>query len=109
MADDSLRYAGFWPRLGSLLLDGVILLPLIGMQLWAERYTRLFGVYYFLPGVLFGLFYSAYLVQRFGGTPGKLMMGIRIKADPSKPIPADPLPDGSRNVPRKVRNNRTSQ
>jgi len=79
MNTDSLRYAGFWPRLGSLLLDGIILLPLTAPMIWASMHYRLFDLYYFLPGVLFGLFYNVYLVRRFGGTPGKLIMGIRIR------------------------------
>jgi uncharacterized RDD family membrane protein YckC len=86
MSDDSLRYAGFWPRLGSLLLDLAIQLPLGGMVLWADRYSRLFEVYYLLPGALFGVFYSVYLVQRFGATPGKLVMGIRIRKLDGEPV-----------------------
>jgi uncharacterized RDD family membrane protein YckC len=38
-----------------------------------------FGVYFLGPNLLFGWFYGAYLVKRFGGTPGKLLMGIRIR------------------------------
>jgi len=86
MSDDSLRYAGFWPRLGSLLLDLAIQVPLGGMVFWADRYFRLFEVYYLLPGALFGLFYSVYLVQRFGATPGKLIMGIRIRRLGGEPV-----------------------
>jgi uncharacterized RDD family membrane protein YckC len=79
MNTDSLHYAGFWPRLGSLLLDAIVMLPIIALVLWGSSRFRLFELYYFLPGTLFGLFYSVYLVRRFGGTPGKLLMGIRIR------------------------------
>lgn len=86
MSVDSLRYAGFWPRSGSLLLDFAILFPLSGLVLWGEHYYRLFDVYYLLPGVLFGLFYYVYLVKRFGGTPGKLIMSIRIRKLDGGPV-----------------------
>jgi uncharacterized RDD family membrane protein YckC len=76
---DPLRYAGFWPRLGALLLDFLVRLPLTALAFWGMERYRLFGLYYFVPGTLFGLFYSVYLVQRFGGTPGKLITGIRIR------------------------------
>lgn len=83
---DSLRYAGFWPRLGALLLDSLILLPLTALALWGGEEYRLFHVYYLVPGALFGLFYGVYLVQRFGGTPGKLILGIRIRKVNGDPV-----------------------
>jgi uncharacterized RDD family membrane protein YckC len=83
---DTLRYAGFWPRLGSLLLDFLIMLPLMAMATWAAWHYRLFQVYYVIPGTIFGLFYSVYLVRRFGGTPGKLIVGIRIRKLDGEPV-----------------------
>ncbi len=79
MTTNSLRYAGFWPRLGSALLDCLILLPLGVASWWVGDRYRLFAVYSLIPGLLFGLFFSVYLVRRFGGTPGKLIVGIRIR------------------------------
>jgi uncharacterized RDD family membrane protein YckC len=79
MNTDSLHYAGFWPRLASLLLDIIIMLPFMALMFWGDSQYRLFQLYSFVPGILFGLFYSVYLVRRFGGTPGKLMVGIRIR------------------------------
>jgi uncharacterized RDD family membrane protein YckC len=86
MANDTLRYAGFWPRLGSLLLDIVIVLPLIALVTWAAWHNRLFRLYYVIPDTLFGLFYNVYLVRRFGGTPGKLIVGIRIRKLDGEPV-----------------------
>jgi uncharacterized RDD family membrane protein YckC len=86
MNTDSLRYAGFAPRLASLMLDFIILLPLTALEFWASGHWRLFDVYFLIPGILFGLFYSVYLVQRFGGTPGKLMVGIRIRKLDGEPV-----------------------
>ena len=79
MNTDSLRYAGFWPRLASILLDALILLPLSGLTYWGASSFRLFNVYDLIPGLLFGLFYNVYLVRRYGGTPGKLLVGIVIR------------------------------
>jgi len=86
MNTNSLRYAGFWPRLGSLLLDIVIMLPLGALVFWADMHYRLFSVYYLVPSILLGLFYGVYLVQRFGGTPGKLIVGIRIRKLDGEPV-----------------------
>jgi uncharacterized RDD family membrane protein YckC len=86
MNNDTLNYAGFWPRLASALLDLIILVPLMALMFWGSSTFRLFDFYYFLPGTAFGLFYSVYLVGRFGGTPGKLIVGIRIRKLNGEPI-----------------------
>ncbi len=74
-----MSYAGFWRRFGAFWLDFIVLLPITGLTLWGSAHYRLFNLYYFLPGILFGLFFSVYLVRRFGGTPGKLLVGLRIR------------------------------
>ncbi len=76
---EPLHYAGFWPRLGALLLDLLILMPLNAIFFWGMAKSRLFIVYSFIPSTIFSLFYSVYLVQRYGGTPGKLIVGVRIR------------------------------
>jgi uncharacterized RDD family membrane protein YckC len=86
MNTDTLRYAGFGPRLAANLLDFVIMIPLIALSFWGSSHFRLFEIYYFLPGILFGLFYSVYLVRRYGGTPGKLLVGIRIRKLDGEPV-----------------------
>jgi uncharacterized RDD family membrane protein YckC len=83
MADDNLnteiRYAGFGPRLASGFLDLIIWLPIIFLFRWGTNKWRLFEVYNFMPSLALSLFYYVYLVRRFGGTPGKIMVGIRIQ------------------------------
>lgn len=83
---NALQYASFWQRLGAHLVDMGILLPLtIGTMVLANE-IRLFHVYWFLPSLAFGLFYSVYLVQRFGGTPGKLILKMRIALVDGTPV-----------------------
>ncbi len=86
MNTDSLRYAGFGPRLASLLLDFIVTLPLGALALWGTSSFRLFDLYYLVPGALFSLFYSVYLVRRYGGTPGKLLAGIVIRKVDGTPV-----------------------
>ena len=74
-----MTYAGFWRRFGAFWLDFLVLLPLSALNLWGIAHYRLFLAYSFLPGTAFGFFYSVYLVRRYGGTPGKLMAGLRIR------------------------------
>jgi uncharacterized RDD family membrane protein YckC len=67
-------------------MDLVVMLPITGLVTWGGTHYRLFDLYYLLPGTLFDLFYSVYLVRRFGGTPGKLIVGIRIRKVDGTPI-----------------------
>jgi uncharacterized RDD family membrane protein YckC len=86
MANATLRYAGFGPRLGALLLDILIILPWIALMAWAAWHYRVFRMYQVIPGTLFVVFYHVYLVGRFGGTPGKLIVGIRIRKLDGEPV-----------------------
>ena len=60
--------------------------PLFLLAWWGNEHSRLFELYYFIPGMLFGFFYSVYLVQRFGGTPGKRLMKVRIVKVSGDPV-----------------------
>jgi uncharacterized RDD family membrane protein YckC len=73
-----LQYSGFWQRFGAYWLDIAALLPLTWLSLWLGEKSRLVSLYTFLPGLLIGLWFHVYLVKRYGGTPGKLLLRIRI-------------------------------
>ncbi|SRR6266566_5721728 len=80
------RYGGFWRRLAALLLDFVILSPINAFGMWGMFRVRLFQLYDFLPVLLLSLFYEVHLVRRFGGTPGKRLMGLRIMTIDGNPV-----------------------
>jgi len=83
-----MAYAGFWQRFGAFWVDFVVLLPLLGLSyVWGE-YSRLYQIYWFIPGLLFGLWYHVYLVVRYGGTPGKLILNMRIAMVNGSPVTA---------------------
>jgi uncharacterized RDD family membrane protein YckC len=73
-----LRYAGFWRRFSAFWLDALFLLPLTGIAYYIGEKTRLFHLYWFVPGLLVGLWFHVYLVRRYGGTPGKLLLKTRV-------------------------------
>lgn len=83
---ENFEYGGFWRRVGAAILDSLILLPM-GMLLFFLMYqTSRAYVYWALPSVLISLFYYVYLVQRFGGTPGKRITGMRITMADGSPV-----------------------
>lgn len=73
-----MTYAGFWRRFGAFWLDFLCFLPLMGLSSWMDSQYRLFQIWYYIPGLLIGLWFYVYLVKRYGGTPGKLLLRIRI-------------------------------
>lgn len=79
-------YAGFWRRLGAFWLDFIIILPISALCLWGAEQSKYFSSYYFLPGLLFGLWFHVYLVKRYGGTPGKLLLKLKITKLDGNPI-----------------------
>ncbi len=62
------------------------MLPLSALAFWGSERFRLFDLYYLVPGTVFSFFYGVYLVRRFGGTPGKLLVGIRIRRVSGEPV-----------------------
>ncbi len=78
-------YAGFWKRLGSLLLDGLIVLPFTGLMLFINNIEYHYYYFTMIPTLIFTYWYFVYLVQLNGGTPGKIIVGIKIvKSDGEK-------------------------
>lgn len=71
-------YAGFWQRLGAYFLDLLILTPFIGIMVYLFHTSRTGYLYCVLPVNLMFSFYYIYCVKRWGGTPGKLIIGLKI-------------------------------
>jgi len=83
---NDLDYAGFWRRAAAMLLDLVVLLPIVFLLNWLMPTGPLHPVVAVAPGIALTLFYSVYLVYRFGGTPGKLIMRLRITTTDGRPV-----------------------
>jgi len=75
---DALVYGGFWRRFGAFWVDAICLLPLAGINYLLSQQFRLSNLYWLLPGLLIGVWFHVYLVVRYGGTPGKLLLKTRI-------------------------------
>jgi uncharacterized RDD family membrane protein YckC len=77
-AEVPLIYAGFWPRLGAMMADFVPFFVLLPLIVWLQKHYRLYEWYAIGPWALIDIAYFAWLVSRYGGTPGKLLLGLRI-------------------------------
>lgn len=71
-------YAGFWPRFASLLLDFIFVIPIIILTLYLNGLGKNIYFYTLIPSLIFGIWYNIYLPKKYGGTPGKLVVGIKI-------------------------------
>jgi uncharacterized RDD family membrane protein YckC len=79
-------YAGFWRRLGAFFLDFTIASPLMVLHIFLASKYRLFHLYWLLPGALIWLWFGIYLVIKYGGTPGKILLGIKIVMVDGSPV-----------------------
>jgi uncharacterized RDD family membrane protein YckC len=83
---EQFEYAGFWRRVGAILLDWIFMIPL-GLVLFLLLFSTSRAYLYFaLPNFAVSLFYFVYLVKRFGGTPGKRISGMRITMVDGSPV-----------------------
>lgn len=73
-----LVYVGFWRRLAAHLIDLAILFPyaaIITRTAWNSKYGYIGSQ---IVGFIVAVLFNVYLVKRFGGSPGKLAMRVRI-------------------------------
>ncbi len=71
-------YAGFWVRVGAKILDFIVLLPVMGLVFYFNSLSRTASIDILIPNLLFSLAFEVVLVKTYGGTPGKLIMGLKI-------------------------------
>ncbi|MEL6867385.1 MAG: RDD family protein [Bacteroidota bacterium] len=71
-------YAGFWVRFAANILDAIFLSPITFLFIYlASQGVLLYSIGYIL-GFVFSLWWGVYLVRHHGGSPGKLVMGLKI-------------------------------
>ena len=75
-----MRYAGFWPRLGALIIDTIVMAPLIWLAFWALSTSRTWAVMVQLSATVLFAFYNIYFIGRWGQTIGKMALGIKVVA-----------------------------
>jgi uncharacterized RDD family membrane protein YckC len=71
-------YAGFWKRLCAGLADAIIIIPLVFFFVWLQGLDRNLAIVISIPSSILFAMYNVYFNARFGGTPGKLAVGVRI-------------------------------
>jgi uncharacterized RDD family membrane protein YckC len=81
-----LNYAGFWRRFGAFWIDFVVFTPVMAFAYFMSERFRLFSVYWFIPGAAIGLWFYVYLVAKYGGTPGKLLLKLKIALVDGSPV-----------------------
>lgn len=82
-----MQYGGFWRRLAAYIIDALIMFPIGWCALWLGMpSTQWFLAIWLIPGLVLSLAYNVWLVSRFGGTPGLLLMKLRIRMLDGSPV-----------------------
>jgi uncharacterized RDD family membrane protein YckC len=71
-------YGGFWIRYLALLIDGLIWWLFLHLPIYLNLTSKTFYYSSILPNILLEIWFYVFLVQKYGGTPGKLIMGIKV-------------------------------
>jgi len=71
-------YAGFWKRFCAGVADAFIIVPLAFFFVWLEGADRTLAIVITIPSAIVFSMYNVFFNARFGGTLGKLAVGIRI-------------------------------
>jgi len=78
-----MEYAGFWRRLGSLIIDGFILIPLMGPIMWfwqmGGNSTPMEFLISTIVTTLIGVVYHVGMHGKYGQTVGKMLMRIQVR------------------------------
>ena len=82
----TLRYSTFWQRVGASLIDFLILCPLIAFDYFLSGQSRMYHLYALGPKELLNVFLFIFMVVKFGGTPGKLIVGLRTVRQDGSPV-----------------------
>jgi uncharacterized RDD family membrane protein YckC len=75
---DKTMYPRVIVRLGAVLLDLLVTAPFGILVLYLNSFSKDMYLFTFIPSVAFSAWYHVYLLKRYGGTPGKLLSGIRV-------------------------------
>jgi uncharacterized RDD family membrane protein YckC len=74
-----LKYAGFWPRSLSLLIDYVIIAPIALLLMKTIALGNFTFTVIFIGWSIFLWATYLFMLYNFGGTPGKLVVGIKVR------------------------------
>ena len=88
-----MRYGGFWIRVCAKIIDtiileitGYIIGLVIGLTLKAAGAPKLVGVAALVTGMLYGIAYMVYFNGKYGATPGKMVLKLKIVRPNGEPI-----------------------
>lgn len=71
-------YVGFWNRVAARLIDFVVVLPFLGLSYYIQSLGLDAYKWSLIPQLFLTLAYEVVLVKVYGGTPGKLAMGMKV-------------------------------
>lgn len=74
-----IKYAGFLVRAFSIIIDTVLLIPFQLFVQYSMQTGRINHCLLYISWMLFTWIVYLFLLYKFGGTPGKLLVGIRIR------------------------------
>lgn len=79
-------YIGFRKRFNAVIIDSLILTPFYFLMIWLEGFNLSLSIFFSIFSSILYATYHIYFNAVFGGTPGKLKVGIRVTKPNGAPI-----------------------
>lgn len=73
-----MKYAGFWKRISSILIDGLVFSPFLLLRFWLDSVSRTTALVAAVTYIILVATYDIWFVAKYGQTPGKMAVGIKI-------------------------------
>ena len=73
-----MRYAGFWVRLGAVLVDTIIFIPFLFLYYYLRSISWDTALVVLIPFMLLWPAYNIYFLGRWGQTIGKMIVRIQV-------------------------------
>lgn len=73
-----MKYAGFWKRLASILIDAAVFSPFLLLSFWLDSISRTTSLVAAVVYIMLVVTYDISFVAKYGQTLGKMAVGIKI-------------------------------
>ncbi len=81
-----MKYAGFWKRLSSILIDVLVFSPVFLLRVWLDSVSRTTALFAAVTYIILVATYHIWFVAKYGQTPGKMAVGIKIVKVDGQPV-----------------------
>ena len=78
LSEQNIKYSGFWRRVAAILVDTLIFYIPGLIFIYFIDFSTYSNPFFWILGILLSLGYQIYFLKKYGATPGKILVGLKI-------------------------------